>query len=141
MHRARLIRYKSVGPSGPLRKSLEDRFIDNVQIHGPLHDRLGSCRVWTGCVHASGFGVIRSGHRLIYVHRYAWERAYGPIPVGARVIQVCRNRLCVREDHLALRGRSIGPSGSAGSADSRGSRAADRSRSRHTDTSIPVALD
>lgn len=96
MHYKRWLRYGGTGPAGRLGKKapLEQRFDNKVQ--------LGSCYLWTGCAHPSGFGVIRSGHRMIYVHRYAWERAYGPIPVGAKVIQTCRNKLCVRPDHLQL---------------------------------------
>lgn len=96
MHYKRWLRYGGTGPVGTMgrKASLEERFTNKV--------RLGSCYIWTGYVHESGYGAIRSGHRLIYVHRYAWERAYGPIPVGARVGQTCRNKLCVREDHLEL---------------------------------------
>ena len=108
MHYDRRLRYGTPGPVGMIghRAPLEERFINSVQIHGPLprfEPRRGACSVWTGYVHRSGFGAIWSGHRLIYVHRYAWERTYGPIPVGAKVEQICMNRLCVRPDHLMLR--------------------------------------
>ncbi len=82
------------------RAPLDDRFVNNVQINGPLVlFELGPCHVWTGCIHESGFGVIRLGHRFFYVHRLAWERAYGAVPQG-RIEQICHNRLCVRVDHL-----------------------------------------
>jgi HNH endonuclease len=107
MHYDRWRRYGSLGPVGMIgkRASLEQRFTNNVQIYGPLprfSPQLGCCAVWTGYVHASGFGAIWSGHKLIYVHRYAWEKAYGPIPVGARINRICLNKLCVRVDHLSL---------------------------------------
>jgi hypothetical protein len=96
MHYKRWLKYGGTGPAGPIgrKASLEDRFTNHVQ--------LGACYIWTGYVHASGYGAIRTGHRLIYVHRYAWEHEYGPIPPGAKVIQTCRNKLCVRPDHLEL---------------------------------------
>jgi HNH endonuclease len=107
MHHARLRRYGTLGPAGMVGKkaSLEVRFANNVQINGPIpahNPALGACSVWTGYVHVSGFGAIATGNRLIYVHRYVWEREYGPIPVGKRVGQLCLNRLCVRADHLEL---------------------------------------
>lgn len=106
MHYDRAQRYGGPGPPGMIgkRAPLPERFANNVQINGPtLTATLGPCSVWTGYVHARGFGAIRSGHRLIYVHRYAYEQAHGPIPAGRRVTQLCRNKLCVRVEHLTLR--------------------------------------
>jgi hypothetical protein len=100
MHYKRWLRFAGTGPSGRMgrKATLEERFIDRVRL-GP-----GPCYIWMGYVHKpSGFGALVTGHRFIYVHRYAWERAYGPIPPKAKVIQTCRNRLCVRPDHLELR--------------------------------------
>jgi len=100
MHYKRWLKYGTAGPVGRIgRKStLEERFVNRVRL-GP-----GPCYVWTGYVHKpSGFGALVVGHRFIYVHRYAWEREFGPIPLKARVIQTCGNRLCVRPDHLELR--------------------------------------
>lgn len=110
MHYDRIVHYGAPGPVGMIgrRASLEDRFANCVQIHGPTPAHaptLGCCSLWCGYVHPRGFGAIRCGNRLIYVHRYAYERAYGPIPTGARVEQLCRNRLCVRVDHLVLDAR------------------------------------
>jgi hypothetical protein len=108
MHYKRWLKYRGTGPAGWMGKKapLDERFITHVRL-GP-----GPCYIWTGYVHKpSGFGALVKGHRFIYVHRYAWEREYGPIPLKARVIQVCGNRLCVRADHLELRGRGIGSAG------------------------------
>jgi hypothetical protein len=108
MHYDRCVRYGGPGPAGMIgkRAPLDERFINNVQTSGPTPahaPHLGPCSLWTGYVHGSGYGAIRSGHRLIYVHRYAYEQAHGPIPAGCRVEQICRNKLCVRDDHLVLR--------------------------------------
>ena len=106
MHYKRWLRYGGPGPTRPIgkRATLRQRFDDHVHPASmPEHaPHLGYCYVWTGYVHASGFGAIWSGHRLLYVHRVSWEWTYGPIPAGAKVYQVCRNRLCVRPDHLTL---------------------------------------
>lgn len=108
MHYKRVLTYGGPGPVGKIGKhaTLEDRFINSVKMFGPIMvAELGACHVWTGCVHPSGYGVIRSGHKLIYVHRLAYAMAYGPPPVGWVVAQVCENRLCVRPDHLVARKR------------------------------------
>jgi hypothetical protein len=64
MHHDRRVKYGDPGPVGMIgrRAPLEERYLDRVQIHGPiLNPQLGACSVWTGCAHPSGFGVIRSG--------------------------------------------------------------------------------
>lgn len=67
-----------------------------------LWDRVdldGDCWVWLGPVNQSGYGHLR---RFGYVHRLAWEMLRGPIPAGLTVDHLCRNRVCVRPDHLEL---------------------------------------
>jgi hypothetical protein len=99
MHYKRWLKYGGPGPAGRIGKkaSLEERFINRVRL-GP-----GPCYIWTGCVHASGFGVLRTGHRTFYAHRLSWAMSFGPPPLGAKVVQTCHNKLCVRPDHLRLR--------------------------------------
>jgi hypothetical protein len=100
MHYRRIIRFGGPGPVGMVGKwaTLEERFDNRVE-------RQGNCLVWTGPVHKSGFGTIGYKGGKLYVHRLAYQLAYGSIPLGARVRQVCRNRLCVRADHLRVGGR------------------------------------
>jgi hypothetical protein len=57
------------------------------------------CWIWLGPVNRSGYGHLR---RFGYVHRLAWELLRGPIPEGMTVDHLCRNRVCVRPDHLEL---------------------------------------
>ena len=38
----------------------------------------------------------------VLAHRYAWERANGPIPSGMHVDHLCWNRTCVKVEHLRL---------------------------------------
>jgi HNH endonuclease len=69
--------------------------------------RIGpDCWVWTGST-VDGYGqfsvqVPGHGRQMIPAHRFAWETANGVIPDKADVLHTCRNRACVRPDHLVL---------------------------------------
>lgn len=68
---------------------------------------VGDCFVWRGAVKENGYGVIhaplvRSSN--LYVHRVAYEAAFGPIPDGLEVDHVrargCQFRTCCNSLHL-----------------------------------------
>ena len=63
-------------------------------------DALTGCIEWTGCLSGGGYAQMKVGGRSTYVHRWAWERANGPIPEGLFLDHLCRNRLCSNPDHL-----------------------------------------
>lgn len=65
-------------------------------------ERRGDCLVWTGATTAGGYGHIRVDGQMVYVHRYAWERALGAIPDGMVVDHICWHLDCVNVDHLRL---------------------------------------
>lgn len=79
----------------PARRPLRDRLLEKV-------DRSGECWLWKGAVGTSGYGRIGSGVRnlVAQVHRVSYEVHIGPIPDGMHLDHLCRNRLCVRPDHL-----------------------------------------
>lgn len=79
-------------------------------------DTSGSCWIWQGRPRTEGYGVIYINGQLVYAHRQAWILARGPIPEGAQVRHLCRDRLCVRPDHLCLIVKHPIHSYSAGSA-------------------------
>jgi hypothetical protein len=62
-------------------------------------DKSGDCWVWTSVMHR-GYGVYGSRARRRKAHRWAWEFANGPVPAGLEIDHLCRNRACVRPDHL-----------------------------------------
>lgn len=77
----------------------------------PLSERLwrrvdfsSGCWLWTGATDPDGYGVIsfREGEhsRSVRPHRLAYELLVGPIPDGLTIDHLCRNRACVRPDHL-----------------------------------------
>jgi HNH endonuclease len=59
----------------------------------------GPCWVWTGAL-TGGYGSIRVDGRATYTHRMAYELLVGPVPEGLHLDHLCRNRRCVRPDHL-----------------------------------------
>jgi hypothetical protein len=71
----------------------------------------GRCLVYTGPTRPDGY--LQKGGR--YIHRIAYEVAYGPIPEGLTIDHLCRNRRCVNAEHLeavtgkenTLRGEAI----------------------------------
>jgi hypothetical protein len=71
------------------------------------HDRATGCWNWTGKINAYGYGVISLSRREIgerirsrVAHRVVYETVVGPIPEGLDLDHLCRNRRCVRPDHL-----------------------------------------
>ena len=57
---------------------------------------------WTGYRDAAGYGQIWANGKLRRAHRYAWERANGPIPEGMVIDHTCWNPPCVDVQHLRL---------------------------------------
>lgn len=84
---------------------------------GPLDT---PCHVWLRSKHPAGYGQFSAnGRHAIKAHRFAWERASGPIPAGLNVLHRCDNRACVNPDHLYLgtqkdNGRDMAVRGRAG---------------------------
>jgi hypothetical protein len=62
------------------------------------------CHVWRGPLSDRGRPVLWVGRRRRKVHRLVWALANGPVPAGHDVHHRCRNRLCVRLEHLRLIG-------------------------------------
>lgn len=61
------------------------------------------CWVWHGERNRNGYGRIctrrgRGGRDL--AHRFTYRLLVGPIPEGLYLDHLCRNRACVRPDHL-----------------------------------------
>jgi HNH endonuclease len=62
---------------------------------------------WTWMAATSGpegdkRGDFWHGRKVVRAHRFAYERACGPIPAGLVVRHLCNNPLCVRPAHLAV---------------------------------------
>lgn len=71
-----------------------ERFAQKTEL-GP-----GDCWLWTGARQPNGYGRFKADGRTMMAHRFAYERARGPVPIGLELDHVCRTRHCVNPDHL-----------------------------------------
>lgn len=76
------------------------------KIYGTLDEALkhrvrqnGDCLEWTG-FRNNGYGRGWHDGDNVYVHRYVYEKNYGPIPNGLDVDHICGNRSCCNPQHL-----------------------------------------
>lgn len=76
-----------------MRGTLDARFFSKVHM-------TDGCWVWTAATNGYGYGQIRIAGRTRRAHRVGYEAMVGPIPVDHDLDHLCRNRLCVRPDHL-----------------------------------------
>lgn len=62
----------------------------------------GDCWVWVGQIKPNGYGSFYSSElrKKVYAHRWSYLTHVGPIPDDYEVDHTCRNRACVRPEHL-----------------------------------------
>lgn len=84
-------------PIAPMRmfKTTEESFANRTEQHK-------GCTVWTGAMDQGGYGMIWHDQKFKMAHRYAWERANGPIPKGMYIDHMCFTRNRVDLAHLRL---------------------------------------
>lgn len=60
------------------------------------------CWTWTAATDRDGYGKFtdHSNGRRMHAHRFAYELLVGEVPEGLELDHLCRNRACVRPDHL-----------------------------------------
>lgn len=59
-----------------------------------------TCWNWLGMINEKGYGRIDVSGRKISAHKYIYENTLGKIPDSLELDHLCRNRKCVRPDHL-----------------------------------------
>lgn len=99
--------------SGPLRDEktgqwrnadLIERFTEKIEEPFDVHN---DCWIWKGSQTGNGYGQIWVNRKMRTAHRIAYELFIGPIPDDHAVDHLCRNRLCVRPDHLETLHHSV----------------------------------
>lgn len=69
---------------------------------------VGHCWEWQGHRNRGGYGVFGENSKTLHMaHRYAWELVHGPVPEGLEMDHLCRNKACVRVEHLEAVTRSV----------------------------------
>lgn len=58
------------------------------------------CWEWTAGKSVQGYGRVSFGGKNKLAHRVVYELMVGPIPKNLEIDHLCRNRGCVRPDHL-----------------------------------------
>jgi len=85
--------------SAPLRRRIVNddhaRFDSWVEM-----DPNGGCWLWSGVTSEFGHGRFGVGATSLPAHRFAFERAYGPVPRALNVCHHCDVPQCVNPDHL-----------------------------------------
>lgn len=63
-------------------------------------DRTAECWNWTGAVGSHGYGVCWAGNKIALAHRFVLALSGLDLDNTMQVDHLCRNRICVRPDHL-----------------------------------------
>lgn len=96
-HAYRMRRHGTTDGTGKwFRGTPEERFVRMVEV-----DEVSGCHVWTGAL-SDGYGCFNlgDGQKSYRAHRFSYELVHGPIPEGLVLDHLCRNRACVRVEHL-----------------------------------------
>lgn len=65
-------------------------------------DKSGDCWLWKAGENGGGYGAFYAGPvaGMVSAHRFAYELALGPVPVGKQLDHLCRVPKCVNPAHL-----------------------------------------
>lgn len=79
--------------TGPKPKPVEGLFWSKV-------NKTKSCWLWTGKTNNAGYGIFANSHHATTAHRWSYVLTCSKIQDRLVIDHLCRNKLCVRPDHL-----------------------------------------
>lgn len=79
--------------------NLHERFWSKVSFPRGGSD---GCWLWSGAAGGGGYGHLGMHGRTVKAHRVSWALHRGEIADSMYLDHLCRNRLCVRPDHLEV---------------------------------------
>jgi hypothetical protein len=64
-------------------------------------EKTDGCWIWRGATSGRGYGAfyLARGNKIL-AHRAAYQMVIGPVPDGADLDHLCRNKMCVNPAHL-----------------------------------------
>lgn len=81
---------------------VEVRFWAKVNKNGPIHQTLGQCWEWTARIDGEGRGRFGYENRNALAYRVGLILEGREVPADMDVDHMCRNRKCVRPEHLRV---------------------------------------
>lgn len=93
-HRAQLARGR---PLTPIRRIVRGTLEARLEAYTEKGE---DCWIWSGPTSDRGYALVSDGGTWRRAARVVYEISTGPIPPSLEVDHQCRNRLCVRPDHL-----------------------------------------
>ena len=89
-------------PVRPSKAKVKFNSITKRKFWDKVH-RTDGCWLWLGPLASHGYGHFSFGRLQVLAHRYSWEIANWEISESRfHVHHLCKNRICVRPDHLQL---------------------------------------
>ncbi len=65
-------------------------------------DKSQDCWIWTSSVNKDGYGKYTVGGKTFRAHKFAWERASGPVPDGKVLMHFCDQPRCCKPAHMSV---------------------------------------
>lgn len=77
-------------------RTIEERFWSKVE-------KTDTCWNWIAAKNQYGYGMFAITKKDLHLaHRFAYMLTFGGIPAGMQLDHICRNRACLRVDHLRV---------------------------------------
>lgn len=64
--------------------------------------KTNGCWLWNGYIMNAGYGAMTTHEGSYLAHRWAYEYFVGKIPQKMTIDHLCKNKLCVKPEHLEV---------------------------------------